>query len=438
MKTTIAALAAAALCVPAAAQTAAEVARPMLTFEDAIARALRSSPAVLSARQEIEAAQGQRRAVLSSVLPHVTATGSLVRNTAEVTFGSGEDLRTILPRNDWNYRLTLSQPVFAGLRDRKAYSQAGVGIDLAREGMREAEDETLLRVAGDYLDAVQAQALIEVERKNLGLAAQRRVQAQNLMEAGEATRVDVLRAETAVKAAERRVVAAQQRLREAEGRLRVGLALDPAEFAVQEPVTMALPPLPEEGILLRQAEERRPNLRRAAASVRIAELEVSKQKGAYLPVITADAGYVRQKTTFPKDQYGFAALRFTVPLFQSGEVGARVATARARQRQAELALEDARRAVREDVHTSLHALQTARTNLALAQEQLDTAEAEYQQTFELYRSQEATSLDVESSEAALAEARRAAVTGRLELRLAELTVWAVAGQLRPALAKEVQ
>lgn len=103
LKTTIAALAAAAaLSAPAAAQTAQEPASPVLTFEEAIARALKESPAVLAARQEVEAARGQKRAVLASVLPHLGATASMVRNSDEVTFGSGDDSRTILPRNDWN------------------------------------------------------------------------------------------------------------------------------------------------------------------------------------------------------------------------------------------------------------------------------------------------------------------------------------------------
>ncbi len=409
-----------------------------LTFDEAMQRALAKNPGVNRAREEVDAAEATKKGAISAILPRLTATGSLVRNSDEVTFGSGADSRTILPRNDWNYRLTLSQPVYAGFREQKLYKQTRLGIDVAREGVRAAEDDTLFRVAADYLDAVQARALLDVEGKNRALAEQRLTQAKNVFEAGEATKVDVLRAETAVKAAERRVVAAQQEKAAAEGRLRVDLALDPVEVTVLEPSALPLPPLPDEATLVQQAEDRRPDLRQAATNVRIAELEVQKQKGAYLPVVTADAGYIRQRTTFPKDEYGFAALRFTVPILQSGEVGARVAVARARQRQAELFLENARRAVREDVHTRVLALGAARTNLALAQEQLVTAEAEYSQTFELYRSQEATTLDVETSESALAEAGRAVVTGRLDLRLAELAVWSAAGSLKPALVKEVQ
>ena len=84
-----------------------------------------------------------------------------------------------------------------------------------------------------------------------------------------------------------------------------------------------------------------------------------------------------------------------MPIFDSGEISAKVAIAREQQRQAEIALAEARRQVREDVLQALPGLETAETDLALAKEQLAAAQAEYDQTFELYRAQEATSLDAQ-------------------------------------------
>ena len=152
--------------------------------------------------------------------------------------------------------------------------------------------------------------------------------------------------------------------------------------------------------------------------------------------MTADAGYVWQKTSFPTDRYGYAALRFIVPIWQSGEIGARVAFARARERQAQLVLEEQRRAVQEDVRRALLDLETATTSLALSEDQLRAAEAEYQQVFDLYRSQEATSLDIQSSETNLNDARRAVVVSRLGRLLSELGVYFAAGDLKSAVLKE--
>jgi outer membrane protein len=402
-----------------------------LTLEQALERALEANLALARARAELPAAEAARRGALALVLPRLNLLANGIRNSTEVAFGSPDDRRIILALNDWNYRFAVSQPIFAGLRDRRAYEQAKLGITTAEEGVRLAEDAVLLQVANDYLGVVLAEGLIDVEQKNLDLARRRRKQAGDLFEVGETTQVDVLRAETAIKEAERRLVTGRRARAEALGRLRVDLALD-GDIAVSEPETLELS-IPGEAALLTQAEESHPEIRRAADALRSAELEVSKQRGAYWPVLTADAGFIRQRSTFPQDKYGFAALRLTVPLFQGGEVGARVAGAIEREKQAALTLEEARRRVREDVRVALVEIEAATTRLALAREQLSTAEAEYEQTFELYQGQELTSLDVDSAETSLAEARRAVLTGRLEWKLAQIRTFFAAGSLKAAL-----
>ena len=416
---------------PALAQQLAPAAGPVrLTLLDALERALKANAGVERARAEVEAAEAVRSGALSLILPRLTATGSLVRNSKEVGFGSPEDRRTILPENDWRTQLSLNQPVLAGLREKRTYQQARESLLSAREGVVAAEDRALIKVAREYLSVAEAEAILDVERKTLELAQSRRRQAQNLFEAGETTRVDVLRALTAIKASERRIAQALRDREVAAGQLRVDLALDGAIEI--DSGGMPVQTLPAEIELLARAEQGRADLKQAKSALRIASLEIQKQRGAYLPVITADAGFIWQKTTFPTDRYGFAALRFNVPLFQAGEVGARVAQARERERQARLSYEEAARGVREDVRRALLDARTAATELALAEEQLAAAEAEYGQVFEQYRSQEVTSLDVAASETTLADARRTVATDRLNRKLAELGVWYSVGGLGSA------
>lgn len=429
------ALVALALATPAAAAESATHPTRM-TLEQALRRALAANPVLGRARAELGAAQATRRSTLSLVLPRVAATGGLIHNSQEVSFGSAEDRRTILPGNDWNLRLTLQQPVFAGLREQRAYQQAKEGVRSAEQGLRAVQDRVLLRVASDYLALVQGDQLLEVERQALQLARARRKLAGDLFDAGEVTRVDVLRAEADVKAGERRVALAERERDVAAGQLRVDLDQD-GDVAASEP-EIELPARPAEADLLAQAEAARGDLLQARSALRVAELEIAKQRGNYFPTLTADAGYIWQKTSFPSDRYGYAALRFSVPLWQSGEIGARVAAASERRQQAQLAVDEARRQVREDVRRALLDARTADTNLALAREQLTASEAEYAQVAELYGSQEATSLDVQASETGLAEARRAVVNGRLGRVLAELSVWFAAGDLKSVLVKEDQ
>ncbi len=426
-----------ALAVLLFAATPALAATPTpLSFEAALRRALDANASVGRARAEVGVADAQRRTSLSFILPRLGATGGLIRNSEEVSFGGADFQRLILPLNDWNLRLTLQQPVFAGLREQRAYQQAKEGVRAAEQGVRATEDRILLRTASDYIQVVGGDALVKVEEQTLALARDRLREARDFFEAGETTRVDVLRAESAGKAAERRLALARRDRDAALGQLRIDLNLD-GDFEVSEP-SLALPARPDEALLLQRAEETRADLRQARSALRIAELEVSKQKGAYLPTVTADAGYVWQKTAFPTDRYGYAALRFVVPIWQSGEIGSRITLARERERQARLSLEESLRTVQEDVRRALLDLETATTSLALSEDQLRAAEAEYQQVADLYRSQEATSLDIQSSEANLSDARRAVVVSRLARLFSELGVYFAAGDLKSAVLKEVQ
>ena len=404
-----------------------------LTLADAFERALSSNLSLERARRELPAADAERKAMFSALLPKVAAAGNLGLNSTEVSFGEPPDDRTVLPKQDWDYRVVAVQPLFAGLREKRAYDQSKLAVEGARETGRGAEEDVLLRVATAFAAAAGSEALVDVETRNVALVAQRKKQAKDLFEAGETTRVDLLRAEADGKAAEERLISARQGLEEALGRLRVALALDgPVDV---DAGSALLPPLGPESDLVASALAR-PDVRQAELAFSSAGIEVKKQRGAYLPVLFAEAGYVKQKRAFPVDEYGYGALRFSVDLFRGGETAARVAAARERETQARLAVEELRREVKEEVQVALLAVEAARARTKLADERLTAAQADYDQTFEQYRSQLLTTLDVQAAETSLAEARRGRIAARLGLFLAEVRTFHAAGVLAPATRKE--
>ena len=404
-----------------------------LTFDEALRRALEVNNVVERARHDIDYAEAYKSGLLSAVMPRITLQGNVTRNSISQTFGGGEgqDEFTILPRNDWAYQLVLSQPIFAGRRELRAYSQAKIGIEIAKEGAEQTEDGILLRVASSYLAVVNADARVEIEKRNVELAGKRLTQAQAFYEAGEVTRVDVLRAETAIKAAQRIAAVASQQREHAAAQLRIDLDLEgPIEVTPPPRKLASLPPVES---LIARATSSRPDVDIAEHNVRVAKLEVQKQRGFWYPTITFDGGLIQQKTPFPAASYSYGAVRFNAPIFQSGEVVARVAGAKSREKQAQIALEEAKLSAREDVNRALADLRAAEVGLQLANEQLAAAEAEYEQAFELYRAQEATSLDVATSETSLADARRAVAEETLNRDLAELRVWYAAGAIKEVL-----
>jgi outer membrane protein len=423
------------LAPPLGAQSTAGASPPALTLREALARARVENRTLRAATSGVAAARADRRTALSYLLPRISAGASGAQRDREVSFEFGDTSLDIFPRQDWNAHLTVTQPLFAGLRDLRFYQQASAAVDGARAAERGAGDQVLFQVASEYLSAVEADALIDVERRSLDLARARRAQAQALFDAGEVTRVDILRAETAIAAAESRLLAAEQARQVALGRLRVLLVLE-GDFSVSEPPDLELPPSPEEADLVARAQASRADLAQARMNARVAALETSKQRGALWPTLMAEGGYIQQKSAFPVAKYSYAMLRLDVPLFRGGEVAARVAAAREREKQAAWMAEQQERQVREDVRTALTTRALAHSGRELAANALRAAEAEYAQAADLYGQHEITAVELESSETALAAARRADVTSRLGEKRAELAVWFAAGSLGQAVLEE--
>jgi len=405
-----------------------------LTLQAALRNALAHNPGAAISRSDVEAAERRVRLARSSILPQIYLDGRYTRNDREVVFDFDGTQVPILPENDWSTSVTLSQPVFAGGRELKAIRQARLGVDESEEALRQTEAALLLDVAANYLGVVGADALLLVEQQNLELATSLRKQSNDFYEAGEVTRVDVLRAESSLRGAERQLAFARQSRQTAASLLRLAMGVDLDVDAVRP--TLDLPPLPSAEELIDMAMEQRPEIHRARLVTQVARLEVEKQKGAYLPLVTAQASFTQQASAFPSDQTGAVTVNMSMPIFTSGELSARVATARQQEKQAQILYEQTEQVVREDVRRALVQLETAERQLALAADQRDAAEAEYAQTFELYRAQEATSLDVQAAEANLASARRSVVTSTLDRDLAELHVWYTAGAIRPVLLEE--
>ena len=417
--------------IPSVARAEGPAPQP-LTLQQALRRALEANASTATVRSQIAVSEAQVRQLRSSVLPHVDLDTAATRNSNEVSFDVNGFRATILPRNDWSARLNFSQPIYAGKRELMALRQSRLNVSSGEANLRSTEDMVLLSTASNYLGILQGEALVDVERKNLELAEQRLKQAQAFYEAGEQTKVDVLRSQTDQKVAERAVTAAVQNRDLATSRLRLNLALDeppgaPLPVAAPE---LKFPPLPAPETLIAQAQAGHPAVQRAELTLQIAQLETSKQRAARLPTVRAEGDVLRQRTSFPADQTAALTIRLTMPIFDSGEISAKVVVAQEQQRQAEIALAEVKRQVREDVLQSLLDLDTATKDLALAKEQLASAQAQYNQSFELYRAEEATALDLQASAATLASASRAVVNGTVSRALAELNVWSAAGALK--------
>ena len=191
------ALLAACVLLPALASAqvvAADAARDTLrlSVDEAVAIALRQSDEVGLAAAQVDLAEAQYGAARANALPQLRFNGSY-QHVYESARGNAVGSVFNQP-NTYTGNANLSQTLFQGGRLVSATRAAGELHEAARYDEREQRANVTLAVQRSYLQALFADRIVELQRRNLALAASRVTQVEQFERAGQAARYDVLRA----------------------------------------------------------------------------------------------------------------------------------------------------------------------------------------------------------------------------------------------------
>ena len=399
--TTVAALATLA---PSAAM--AQDARPAFTLQEAQRLALDNYQTIQSAREQVEQARLLRRQATSAVLPTVTVRTGSTSNFVTGSFEFGGRRIDVLPGFDYTAAVTVSQPLYAGLRNLKARQQADLNIDVAGRGFQTTAQDALLETTRAYFRVLSAQENVEISKRAVAVAEETLRVANALVRAGEEPETSVLRARVATSEAQRELLTAQNAETLARQRLATFIGTD-MFLNVSRPAPIASSGEPVEA-LIATALQTRADLRALDLQHRIAELQIERQRGQYHPVVSAEGTYLKRRSGFPSDQLSSVSVNATWTVFQGGRVSADVATARSQLRQVTEQRDLLRRLVEEDVRAAFLNIQTLSANLDLVTAQVEFARRTAESTDRAYRVGEATDLDVLQSNQALTRSEREA------------------------------
>jgi cobalt-zinc-cadmium efflux system outer membrane protein len=193
---------------------AAVPADAQLTFQDALARARTSAPAVIAARLRIEEARGR-------------VVGFISNPTLSVEAGPRRGGTTTT-----DYGVELGQDFEPPARRRARLDAARAGVTQEEERAREVERDAIREVATTFLRAIEARERVEAATTGKQLADEALRIAERRFKAGDVAQLDVNLARTAVARAdgEARVAAATLAGQTAQLKVLLGIA---------EPVTLA-------------------------------------------------------------------------------------------------------------------------------------------------------------------------------------------------------
>jgi outer membrane protein len=407
-----------------------------LSLEECVSSALGRNVDVLSAGEDVAAAEAERAGTRGALAPKVHLDASVQRwNDAYVFDG--------FPIHDvtvWNVTATLTQPVTALFAIYDQYKVKDLGVDIAAVRREAARRTAALQAAEGYYRLLQAERLAEVAVASVDkLGAQLR-QANSFHDNGLVSQDDVLRAKLAVANAQQRLIQSRARVTLERSRLAVGLGLPPDAAIDARPLASDSPP-PRDVLSLEQAE-------RAAEGRRVELREVEKRieatgrdkRIAYLklaPQVSIVGAYIHNEgSLFSQTNSAYVGGVASWDVWDWGTTTSGISEAEARQRQALLARSKVADAIRLEVRQSFVDVGTTSDEMDVAKASVAAAEENFRLVKKRYEANAATSFDVVDAEGLLTQSRGQLQTALYDFLIARAALRAATGATPEALAQD--
>lgn len=389
------------------------------TLQDVYRHATEQNERIGISRRDIRIAEYQKRRAIARIHPSLTATGRYDRFPEE-TGSFGENEQVIQPRESYGVDLRLEQPVFSGGKARASIESAKKGIASAEAGFRSAAEQLLSEVAEAHYGVLRAQRSLDAERQNVERLTEHRRLSDLRFKAGEVTEASVLRAQAELARAEAEFVTRENNLTVDRRRLQ-SLAGLPFDFELSDP---ALPerPMGDLDQLLREAIERREDLKQVRFSEEIAFQDLAFTRGDFLPRLWLEASYFwrgqEPESSFFIGQSWVVGARIEFPIFEGGLRVAERSQARIRLEQARLSIEELKKQVWVEVAQSYLGLEAATRVLKSRQDQVRFADRNFQIVSKQFTFGIATNVDLLDANQTLVEAERDLIAATYDQHLA--------------------
>jgi TolC family type I secretion outer membrane protein len=371
------------LAVPSfAADTAAIPSDRPVTLNECIGYALTHHGSVLSAQQDVKGGSAGVTQARSGYMPKLNV-GSYYNNNGRSINGiSGNDNTT----NGIQNSLEVTETLYDGGKTQTAISQAKSGEKVLSAQLDLAQQDRALKVTQAYFNALKAKHLADIANQTVAQSQEQLKLIKARIDAGDAAQVDVYPVEVQLANAKLTKIQRDNNARTAWNTLRneMGLPNGPGLNIedVQEPSTDT-PALDD---CIKTALAARPEVAKSAAQVDSAEAGLSQAKREVLPVPTAGVSYgVGLGGTNYSNQWTIG-VGVSLNLFDGGAARAAVDSNRAKVDSVKILAEQSKKDITTEVEqsylnltSSLEQLTASKSNVTMAQKNLEVAKAKYQQ-----------------------------------------------------------
>jgi outer membrane protein TolC len=404
-----------------------------VTLQDALERARKLDPTLLSAMWDAKSAREDRIQARNAMLPTIIATTQYLNDQGDG--GRISDGRFVTQDGVHVYRAwgVYHQDLSPGLLMGTGYTRAKAAEALASAKAEIARRGLSVTVTKNYYAMVVAQRKYATAQAGLDQSKHFMDITQDLERQGQAPHSDALKAEIQYRIQKQAFDEAKFSMEDTRLGLAVILFPDFNEnFTVVDDLDSApaLPPFPE---IQEMAEKQNPDLRVALETAREAELDVKLAKTAFLPTLTVDTDYGIEANCFalhctrasvqtdpavgivPNLGY-FLTAALTVPVWDWGTLHSKLKQAEYKQQSAQSALSLARRTHLSELYATYDEAIVARAGLDESRRTAELAAESLRLTVLRYQGGASPATEVVDAETALVTARNAYADAQVRYR----------------------
>lgn len=295
------------------------------TLDEALAAAYAYNPRIDAERARLRATDEDVARAMSGYRPQITGDADVSyqhTNTRPDTPGEG----SLHPRG---YGLSLTQPIFRGFQTTNAVNQAEANVRAGREILRNVEQVVLLDAVTSFMDVVRDQAIVRLRENNVKVLSEELKATQDRFAVGEVTRTDVAQSEARRAGAVSALDLARANLKTSRAAYERTIGSTPEGLVEPALSEGKLPKSLDEAVNIGTQEH--PNVVAALYREQAARFAVDRIRGELLPQVQLEASYRdRFDTSRGIDEVETTTVtgRVSVPIYEGGEVHARVRQAK--------------------------------------------------------------------------------------------------------------
>lgn len=405
------------------------------TLTEALAAAYANNPNIASALLSVHSAAESIALSKAGTRPTIGASADYSRGFS-VTGGGNT---TTSQSETASVGLSYNQTLFDNFRTDAQIRQAEALYDVARQGLRNAEQNVLLSAATAYMNVVRDTQLVQLRQENVGFLQAQVQSAQDRLQIGEGTRLDVSQAEASLAQAVSSYQSAINNLRISQASYERWVGRSPQNLTGTYRFGPELPTSLDEA--MESSNARHPAVLASMAQIESAQHASEAARAAFGPTLNLIGQIGTQgqwssvsQTGGPAGSSGLSGsvrLSLQVPIYSGGALGAQSRQANIGQIQSEVDAFATRDQVHESVIQAWAGLQTAIAQIESATAAVAASRLSLQGVIDQQEVGQATTLDVLNARANLTGVQESLISAQSQRIVAAFSLLAAAGKLNP-------